>query len=171
MSIEQNRKTVYIPTPYDDRIANCNDRLNKTYVHYGRDGEAKKEMQYRQDQNAGSYSKSNMAERAVSKSSHAYKNSSWDLVDAAEENEKVITETDDKYLPDEMKGMSAAQRKNYVAQKAEERKVIQLEIQSLNKKRMEYITANTSKGNEQSMLDGALIKAIREQASLKNLKW
>ena len=171
MSIEQNRKTVYIPTPYDDRIAECNERLNKTYIYYGREGEAKKEMQYRQDQNAGSYSKSNIAERAVSKSSHAYKNSTWDLVDAAEENEKVITETDDKYLPQEMKGMSPVQRKDYVSQKTEERKAIQQEIQTLNKKRVDYISANTPKESEQSMLDAAMIKAIKEQARLKKLEW
>jgi hypothetical protein len=171
MSIEQNRKTVYIPTPYDDRIAECNERLNKTYIYYGRNGESKREMQYKQDKNARTYGRSNEVERAVSKSSHAYNNSSWDLVDASEENEKVITETDDEYLPAEMKGMSAQQRKTYVAKKAQERDAVQQEIQSLNKKRMEYIAANTPKESEASMLDAAMIKAIKKQASLKNLDW
>jgi hypothetical protein len=92
-------------------------------------------------------------------------------VDASEENEKVITETDDEYLPAEMKGMSAQQRKTYVAKKAQERDAVQQEIQSLNKKRMEYIAANTPKESEASMLDAAMIKAIKKQASLKNLDW
>jgi len=171
MSIEQNRKTVYISTPYDDKITECNDRLNRTYIYYGQEGESKKEMQYKQDQNAGSYSKSNMAERAVSKSSHAYRNSTWDLVDAAEENEKAIAEAKDEYLPQEMKGMNTQQRKAYVDKKSAERKIIQSEIQSLNKKRLEYITANTPKENAESSLDAAMICAIKEQARLKNLKW
>ena len=171
MSIEQNRKTVYIPTPYDDRISECNERLNRTYIYYGRDGESKKEMQSRQDRNAGSYSQSNVAERAVSKSSHAYKNSTWDLVDAAQDNEKVIAETEEEYLPQEMKGMSVEKRKEYVALKAEERKAIQQEIQLLNKKRMEYIAANTPKENQNASLDAAMIRAIKEQARVKNLKW
>lgn len=82
MSIEQNSKTVYIPTPYDDRISQLNDQLNKTYVYYGSTGSRKKEMQEAQDNNAASYGAANKAERAVSKSSSAYVNSTWDLVDA-----------------------------------------------------------------------------------------
>jgi hypothetical protein len=35
MSIEQNRKTVYVPSPYDDRISALNEKLNDTYVYYG----------------------------------------------------------------------------------------------------------------------------------------
>ena len=49
MSIEQNQKTIYIPTPYDDQIEALNDRLNDTYVYYGKTGESKKENQLYQD--------------------------------------------------------------------------------------------------------------------------
>lgn len=171
MSIEQNRKTVFIVTPYDDKIAECNERLNRTYVYYGREGESKKEMQYRQDKNAGSLSQSNAAERAVSKSSHAYKNSTWDLVDAAKENDEVISKTEEEYLPQEMKGLSMEKRKEYVATKAQERRNIQNEILSFNKKRMEYIAANAPKENQDTMLDAAMIRAIKEQAKTKNFKW
>ena len=171
MSIEQNSKTVYIPTPYDDKIAECNERLNKTYVYYGKGGEAKKEMQSRQDANAGSYSQSNMAERAVSKSSHAYKNSTWDLVDASKDDDEAISKADDAYLPVEMKGMSVNERKTYIAEKATERESIQKEIQALNVKRLEYIATNTPKETNDAMLDAAMINAIKTQAKQKDLKW
>jgi hypothetical protein len=49
MSIEQNSKTVYVPTPYDDQIAALNDKLNATYVYYGASGEYRKEQQIVQD--------------------------------------------------------------------------------------------------------------------------
>src|SRR5687767_15393796 len=111
-----------------------NDRLNNTYVYYGSQGSQKKEMQSTQDRNAESYGLSNKVDRAVSKSTHAYKNSSWDLVDAIEEDEKVLAEAKDSDLPKEMRGMSVEQRKAYVDKKAKERKEIQTEIQSLNKK-------------------------------------
>lgn len=171
MSIEQNSKTVYISTPYDDKITECNERLNRTYIYYGSEGESKKELQSKQDRNAGSYSQSNAAERAVSKSSHAYKNSTWDLVDAAQENDKAISETEDAYLPQEMKGMTTEKRREYVATKSKERKSIQDEIQALNKKRLEYIYTNTPKDSETTMLDAAMIKAIKAQARTKNLTW
>lgn len=171
MSIETNKKTIYIATPYDDEIARCNDRLNKTYVYYGSQGLKKKEAQATQDLNAASYGSSNMAERAVSKSSRVYDNKSWDLVDAAKDDAKAIAEADEESLPAEMKGMNTQQRKNYVDAKAKERAAIQTEIQTLNKKRQEYIVANTPKDSEEGSLDAAMFRAIRAQAKLKNLKW
>jgi len=171
MSIETNRKTVYIATPYDDKIADCNDRLNKTYIYYGSQGRSKKEAQVTQDNNAASYGQSNKVERAVSKSSRVYDNKSWDLVDAAKDSDKAIAEADEETLPAEMKGMNTQQRKNYVDAKAKERAAIQTEIQTLNKKRQEYITANTPKDSEEGSLDAAMLRAIRAQAKMKNLKW
>ncbi len=169
MSIEQNRKTVYIATPYDERISALNEKLNKTYVYYGAGGASKKEMQATQDSNAETYGQANKVERAVSKSSHAYRNSSWDLVDAAKENEEVIAKAKDDELPKEMKGMSVPQRQAFVKEKADERSKIQNEIQSLNKKRQEFLTANTPKDAGDTMLDAVMIKAIKEKAKEKNL--
>jgi hypothetical protein len=171
MSIDQNNKTVYVPTPHDDHIAELNEKLNGTYVYYGADGEYKKEQQILQDKNAASYGLANIAERSYCKSSHAYKNSSWDLVDAAKDNEKIITEAKSDDLPKEMRTMSIEQRKLYIRQKSEERTKIQTEIQSLNKKRQEYIFKNTPQSIQDKMLDASMMKAIKEQGSAKNLKW
>jgi hypothetical protein len=171
MTIEQNNETVYVPTPYDAQIAALNDKLNETYVHYGALGELRKAQQIVQDNNAASYGLANMAERSFCKSSHAYKNSSWDLVDAAKDNEKVIAETKSQDLPEQMRAMSIAQRKAYVRQKSEERTKIQAEIQSLNEKRLEYIANNTPQSTKDKMLDASMMKAIKEQGTAKNLKW
>lgn len=171
ISIEQNQKTVYIPTPYDAQIDQCNERLNNTYIYYGKSGSHKKEMQATQDKNAESYGQANKVERAISKSSHAYKNSTWDMVDASREDEKVITETKAEDLPSEMKGMSAEQRKTFVKQKSEERRKIQRKIQELNKKRQEYIAAHTPQESKDAMLDAAMIKSIKEKARTKRLVW
>ena len=171
MSIEQNRKTVFIATPYDKQISALNDRINETYIYYGKSGASKKEMQSRQDKNAESYGLSNKVNRAVSKSSQAYENSSWDLIDASRNDDKAIVNAKDEDLPKEMKGMSVEKRKEYVKQKAAERAEIQNEIQSLNRKRQEYITTNTPKEEQASMLDAAMIKAIKQQAASKNFSW
>lgn len=171
MSIEQNRKTVYIPTPYDARISALNDQMNNTYIYYGRSGASKKALQSRQDANAESYGLSNKVDRAVSKSSHAYQNSTWDLVDAAKEDDKAIVDAKDEELPSEMRGMSGEQRKEFVQQKANERANIQKEIQSLNKQRQEYIAQHTPQDSQDAMLDAAMIKAIKEQAAGKNFVW
>jgi hypothetical protein len=171
MSIEQDQKTVYIPSPYDKRIEALNDQLNGTYVYYGSSGKSKKESQVTQDKNAESYGQANKAERAISKSTHAYKNSTWDLVDATKDDARVIEKAKPEELPEEMKGMSVDQRKSYVKQKSDERQQIQAEIQELSKKRQEYITTRSKQNNEVETLDAAMIQAIKKQAATKKLSW
>lgn len=171
ITIDHNSQTVYVPTPYDDQIAALNNKLNATYVYYGASGVYRKEQQILQDKNAASYGLANIAERSFCKSSHAYKNSSWDLVDAAKDNETIIAETKSEDLPEEMRVMNIAQRKAYINQKSEERTKIQAEIQSLNKKRQEYIYKNTPQSMQDKMLDASMMKAIKEQGCAKHLKW
>lgn len=171
MSIDHNRKTVYIPSPYDDKIAELNDRLNSTYVYYGRSGQSKKESQLAQDDNAAQYGQANKVERALSKSSHAYKNSTWDLVDAAKENDKAVEEAEEAYLPKEMKSMTVEQRKSYVVQKAHEREQVQKELQSLNEKRSKYLAEHAREQSGQQSLDEVMFRSIHEKGKEKNLRW
>ena len=67
--------------------------------------------------------------------------------------------------------MSIQQRKVYIKQKSEERTKIQGEIQSLNNKRLEYISKNTPQSAKDKMLDASMMKAIKLQGIAKNLKW
>lgn len=170
MSIEQNSKTVYVATPYDDRLSDLNDRLNKTYVYYGSKGSYKKEQQVAQDNNAASYGAANKAERTISKGSHAYSNSTWDLVDASKDDAQAVAKAKEEELPREMKGMNVEQRNAYVKDKSVEREKIQKEIQTVNKQRQEYIVKNTPKEQE-NMLDAAMINSIKSKAKTKNLIW
>jgi hypothetical protein len=170
MSIEQDRKTVYIPSPYDDQIEALNERLNNTYIYYGKTGSYKKDQQKVQDDNAEQYGKSNKVERAVSKTTHAYKNSSWDLVDAATEDERVVEKTEEEYLPAEMKRMTIDQRKSYIQEKSKERASIQKEIHVLSEKRKTYIAQHQS-GQQTEMLDEAMLRSIKEKGKEKDLTW
>lgn len=171
MSIEQDRRTVYVATPYDEKIDALNDKLNGTYVYYGTSGVAKKDMQIAQDKNAESLSRSNKVERAVSKSSHAYTNSTWDLVDATKGDAKAVEKAKPEELPKEMQAMSVEQRKVYVAEKSKERATIQKEIQVLSEKRSKYIAEQSEGQSDDKMLDATMIKAIKEQAKSKKLSW
>lgn len=171
MNIDQNNQTVYVPTPFDAEIAALNDKLNETYIYYGALGEQRKAQQILQDKNAASYGLANMAERSFCKSSHAYKNSSWDLVDASKYNDKLIVETKSEELPEEMRKMTIDQRRTYVRLKSEQRTKIQAEIQSLNEKRLEYIADHAAENAKDQTLDASMLNAIKQQGSGKNLKW
>ncbi len=167
MSIDQNSKTVFIPSPYDDRIASLNQQLNDTYVYYGQKGAAYKEKQELQDANAQGYGLQNMVKRTVSKSKHIYKNSKWDLVDAVKENEVDMESISESDLNEEMKDMSTEERKAYIKEKSEKRTAIQKEISSLDKKRREYVRQEQQ--GDVAQLDQAMLEAIRKQAKRKNI--
>lgn len=169
MCIEQDRKTVYITTPYDDRIGLLNDRLNETYVTYGANGHVNKANQIAQDKNAAGYGISYYATRAVSKSSKMYSNSSWDLVDAAEKKEFDISKVSDDELPDTLKGKTKEEKLKYIEEKTKERQAVIKEIGELNAKRVAFIAEKEkSMKPEEKSLDAAMIRAIREQATEKN---
>ncbi len=169
MSIEQDRKTVFIPSPYDPKIAELNERLNATYLEYGAEGKAKKENQELQDANAGRYGRENTVKRALSKSTHIYKNSTWDLVDAAAEKEFDVEKIKTEELPDQMKTMSAPQKKQYIATKKAERDRIKAEIGRLNAQREAYLARQQKGAGDDKTLDKAMLQSIRKQAATKKL--
>lgn len=169
MAINQNKATVHIASPYDDDILILNKRLNKTYVAYGSKGRSKMALQAEQDMNASGYSKANAVKRTVSKSTHLYKNKSWDLVDAVEEKEVALDDIEDNELPTELKGKTKSEIKNYVAKKSKERIDIQNEIATLNAKRKTYISQQ--KSEQTNNLENAMTNAIKEQAKKKKYTW
>lgn len=169
MAIDHNRQVVHVKTPYDEVIIKLNAQLNNTYISYGAAGGRKKAMQSAQDSNAAELEEAVVVKRAVSKSSRMYKNSSWDLVDAVEEDEVEISELSDKDLPQELKGKSKKEIESFIQAKKEERTRIQAEIQELNKKREIYIAKNQKE--EAGELENALLSAIKNQAAKKNYKW
>lgn len=169
MAINHNKATTYVATPFDDQILKLNQKLNKTYVAYGIVGSSKIMQQSVEDSNAMEYSSSNAVSRTVSKSSHLYKNSSWDLIDAEKEKDFKYEDLKDDDLPQELKGKSTSEIKAFVNKKRLEREQIQEEIQTLNQKRRAYI-ANEQK-DENGRLDNAMIQAIKTQAKAKQYRW
>ena len=169
IAINSDRATVHIPSPYDDKILQKNEELNKTYVGYGNLASSKMALQSSQDSNAQTYGNANAVKRAVSKSSRLYKNTSWDLVDAMEENEEIIVELKEAALPIELKGKTDKEIKEYVTIKKEDRTRIQQEIASLNKKRKDYVDSKTDTADNE--LRNALIDAIKKQGRAKNYSW
>ncbi|UXX78416.1 VWA domain-containing protein [Reichenbachiella carrageenanivorans] len=169
MSIQQNQKTVYVPTPYDDKIDRLNDEMNKTYIYYGAQGKSKKEKQIAQDANAESYSQSNKVSRAISKSSHAYKNSSWDLVDAYEDDAAILESVEEEYLPAPMQNMDTEEKKSYVKELTTKRAAIKKDIQTLSNQRKQYIAAHKPAEASENTLDHAMINSIKEVGKSKQL--
>lgn len=167
MSIEQDRKTVYIESPYDSEIAQLNNKMNDTYISYGSIGYSKKANQALQDKNAESYGAVNTTERVVSKASSYYSNATWDLVDASKEKDFDVAKIKQTELPAELKGKSKAEIEKYITDKKQEREVIKTKIVELNKQRIKYVTEKEKTLGNTKSLDAAMLKAIKEQAVKK----
>lgn len=167
MSINHNSMTAYISSPFDDDIAKMNDKLNDTYLYYGKEGKSYKSNQLKQDKNAEVYGKSNVMERTLSKSSGFYKNESWDLVDATKQKSFQLSKVREEELPEELKRLDVASREKAIKQKSEERELIKKQISDLNQLRLKFLATQTDQKTDDKSLDAAMLKAIREQATKK----
>jgi hypothetical protein len=163
--IDHTRVAKIPSTPYDKRINELNGQLNRTYVGYGVEGRAKMARQRAQDSNMASVSAGASAERAVTKSSANYSNDDWDVVDKSKSVGGVNNIAEEE-LPAELKEMSPAKREAWVAEKSKERKDIQSEIQTLNKKRQKFIAQKRSESAAGDVTLGtAVIKTVRAKAA------
>ena len=169
MAIDHNQHTVHIASPYDDIILQLNVKLNATYVPYGRGGRKRVQLQKEQDKNAQGYGKANAVSRTISKSSHLYKNTSWDLVDAEAEEDFSYEKIEEEDLPESLRGKSMSELKAYIEKMKQERNQIKEEIALYNKKRKAYI--DTTKEKATNPLESVMLKAIKRQAKEKNYTW
>lgn len=171
MNIDHNLKVVHINAPQDKRIAELNAELNTTYVPYGQNGKRKRELQLEQDQKSQSVSSGLMAKRAMSKASGLYKNSTWDLVDAIEQEKIKLEEVESEALPKVMQDMAPQEQASYIKGKQTERKKIQQEIKQLSKSRDAYVKKERAQKPAENTMDKALVNAIRKQGEKKNYRF
>lgn len=173
LNIDQNRKVVYIETPYDDKIIELNEKLNNTYIPYGYEGEKMQRRQRRQDINATSYSKANMVNRGITKGSSNYRNAHWDLIDAIDEGYVELDKLDKKDLPENMQKMNIKEQKAYIGKMKAERETIKNEIKKTEKNRRAFIEQKKKEEakDDTNTLDEALLKAIHELAATKGYEF
>ncbi len=141
LCIDQDQNVSPIRAPQDDELARLSSEVNRTYLPYG-DARARKDFadrQKAQDENAARAAVSAAAARAGFKASGLYKNSGWDLVDAAAEGTIKLEDLKTEQLPQMMQSMSPAKRQAYLAKITEDRKAIQARIQKLSAARDKYV--------------------------------
>jgi hypothetical protein len=167
-NIDQNEEIRFIATPYDDSITVLNEKLNNTYLGYGVEGKRKKEEQVVQDANANAIASESAVERTMSKSSAAYVNTSWDLVDYAVSNPKALKDMKDSDLPDKLKGKSLEQKEKILDDMRKERADIQAQVGRLANKRQEYIDNELKNSEGEDDFGKAVAKSLIELGSKMN---
>lgn len=165
--IDHNQKVIYIPTPFDVRIDDCNSRLNNTYIYYGFEGEKMKIRQETQDVLAEGISMENKATRAAAKANYSYSNASWDLVDAISQNQMTIKDLDKNTLPEKYKNLTDTQLKKEIEKMTTERKNVQKEILDLTIQRDAYVQKELASMGDQSDLGQVITDAVLKLAKAK----
>jgi hypothetical protein len=168
VAIDANNAPPPVSAPQDPEISRLGVELNGTYVAYGREGGAGKMRQDEQDMKAASVSGEVMAQRVAAKAAPQYSNSAWDLVDAKKSGQVKLEEMKDAELPQEMKGMSAKERNEYVAAMQRKRETLQKKIAVLHAEREKFVREKMKSGSTAGTLDEAIIRALRKQAAGKN---
>lgn len=167
-NINQDARVEDIPTPYDTVIFALNDKLNATYIRFGEYGETAYAAQASVDKMNYSSNKTAAIKRVTVKGKkELYKNDKWDMVDAAEKDQKFAEKVDLKTLPDSLKNKSRAEIKKIIDQKSGERATLQKEIESTNAKREVYIANEKKKAvtnNQAQTLESEIERIIKKQA-------
>ena len=164
-TIDQDRPVEHVSAPQDEEIARLGVELNKTYVPFGLQGKDGQARQQAQDGNAAKSGKGSATHRAVTKANRLYSNAGWDLVDAVRESRVDLGSLKASDLPEEMQGLSVAQRKTLIESRAKEREGIQERINELNRDRSQYIAqVRRAKVGADDSLDTAMTAALRRQA-------
>jgi len=174
MVIQGDGGTVAIATPYDNELIELGKTLNKTYIPYGRAGTAGASNQIMQDSNSAAVGGvDNLATRSAAKAGAQYNNRNWDLVDAAREKDFDMAKVKADDLPEAMRGLSADERKAYVAKHEAERVALQKKIRDLNEKRDAYIQEQLKKQgvDTANSFDDSVRRSITEQAEKKGFKF
>jgi hypothetical protein len=172
LTIDQDKAVVHIDAPQDKEITRLSIELNNTYITYGKDGTRGRSNQVAQDVNAGRYDKAGAAvQRALTKTSSNYSNSTWDLVDATKKDGVKLESISDNELPAELKPMAPAARAAFIDQKATERAKIQSDIKKLNEERQKFVAEKTKESSEAATLDKVIVQAVREQAAKKAIEF
>ncbi len=170
ISINQNVQVAHIEAPQDAEIARLGADLNQTYIPFGTAAAESQARQTTQDANAARQSQASSVQRAVSKANAFYRNSVWDLVDAVKDGSVQLADLKTEDLPENMRGMSPAERQQYVSRQSSVRLRLQDRINRLNGERNTFVAKKQKQLAAQSgqkTLDQALVEAIRWQASQK----
>ncbi|MFM7738319.1 MAG: VWA domain-containing protein [Planctomycetota bacterium] len=182
VAIPQSGGAVAIATPFDEEIARCNSNLNSTVCAYG-DEEAQSLVVDKLKSNVASGQEA-IANRAQynsyqrnnfgTKFSGKVVGGDDDLVELLMGGTLKATEIDAKKLPADLAKLSPEELNRELQKRIDARKKLQEEIDTLLKKRAEFVAAERKKLAAEAKTDSFdenVKKIIREQAALRGIDY
>jgi hypothetical protein len=174
-TVDHDRAVPHIACPQDARLLELNEKLNATYLWYGKNRRALQFNQLAQDENNAEFGESQLADRAAAKASGLYSNRGRCLVDTfvldAEEDDlaEALAKVPVEALPEAMQAMTPDERVAHVEATAERRQAITKEMQELSAERAEFL-AQARREQDVGTLGDAMRSAVARQLQAAGLQ-
>lgn len=173
--VGQSGNAVAIATPYDKKLAELSNKLDKTRLFYGNDEEKAKQASKlaatdKLHKDASTESQARRATFNASASGKANLLGENELVDAVASGRVKLSSLPKKALPESLQVMSPAAQEEFVGKTKQERSELESEIKKLAGQRNDFLRQKVvAEGGKKDSLDVKLYGAIREQAKEKGL--
>ena len=171
-AIPQDSGVAVIATPYDEKLSALSNQLGGTYLAYGAQGEQVILMS-RQDaaekKIASAAPMAAQADRALNKSinSMSYEG---DLLQSIENGTVKLEALKPEELPEDLRRLTPAERKQEVEKRQANRQQIRAEITRLSKDRAEFIKKERAKSGARNSFDSVVAEALKTQLAAKGFK-
>ncbi|MEW8028216.1 MAG: vWA domain-containing protein [Candidatus Thiodiazotropha sp.] len=175
--VAQDGNAVAISTPFDEKLASLSKKLDETRLYYGSEEVLEKKRQKLEaaDKLHRSASVASRARRATfnaTKSGESNLLGDSELVDDVASGRVELDTIDQDHLPASIKAMAPQEQRAVIAEKVQQRKALQEEINELSAQRKEYLKQEVKKsGGAKGSLDHKLYGAIREQAGRSGIHY
>jgi Mg-chelatase subunit ChlD len=173
--VGQSGNAVAIATPYDKKLAELSNKLDKTRLFYGNAEDKAKQAGKmaatdKLHKEASAESQARRATFNATASGKANLLGENELVDAVTSGKVRLSSLPKKSLPESLQVMSPAAQEEFVGKTKKERSELESEIKQLAEQRNDYLRQKVvAEGGKKDSLDAKLYGAIRNQAKEKGL--
>jgi len=173
VAIGQTGDMEIIATPFDAELTRLNREIGRTIVPYGGASE-RLEVRTKQILAEESAAPATADRLAYNATTGKVVQGGGDLVDDTRSGEVDLDKLSEAELPEEMKGLSAEEKEQYVAKQAEQRTELQNQVDELLKRRQAYLDAEQARlaaEGKGSAFDNEVTGILREQAKRKGITY
>jgi len=171
-AIPQDSGVVAIATPYDEKLSALGNQLGGTYLAYG--GAQAQDLS-RATQSAAegliasSAPKPAQADRAMNKAINSM-SYAGDFLQSLENGTVNLEDIKPEELPEELRKLPPAERKQEIEKRQAQRRQIRAEIMQLSKDRAEFIKKERAKSGVRNSFDSVVAEALKAQLTAKGFK-
>jgi hypothetical protein len=133
-------------------------------------GEEMRERKREADELAESMPAPALACRAAYKSATG-RVGAYDLLDALAAERVVLEDLEEEQLPDEMRGMNATEKRNFLQAKKDRRELLNRRIGELSRERDAYIRDKLAAEGNADAFDDRVLAMIRAQAKSRGIAY